>query len=505
MSRRYGCRPPPSIAQRDPLFGLDTTWRLSRALKENRRNISIKQLFSIYGPTFQSKSWIAPTKIYTIEPKNLQTIFATEFSSWGVQPMRLFAFEPFIGKGIMNTDGALWEHSRALIKPTFTRTNITDLHLDAYADHVQRLVKLIPRDGSTVDLRMLFVRLALDSSTEFLFGESIGSLTDNGVSKDAQSFLSAYSYGQSAVGQRIQLPRWKFIRKDRRFSDSCRVAHEFAEGYIAKGMSICGGTDTIKRQIRGAGEPKHYVLAHELIKGSNEPSSSIRDQLLNVFLPAHDATAVTLTNVFFNLARHPDVYDKLRSEILSAPAVWASDAEKSDHSGPKWTFERLKSVKYLQYVINETFRLNPAIGTTTRMALRDTVLPTGGRAYKKPTCEAVPIFVREGSIVTVSFYALHRRPDLFGQDAHIFRPERWETLRPVPWSYMVFGGGPRVCPGQQLALTEVGYCIVQILLEFEKIECRDAVQEFVEVYRITTESGNGAKVALWPVQRPAME
>ena len=205
--------------------------------------------------------------------------------------------------------------------------------------------------------------------------------------------------------------------------------------------------------------------------------NDIRNQLLYVFLPAHGATGVALTNVFFNLARDPSCYAKLRQEILDA------------REQATWTCERLESLKYLQYVINETFRLNPAIGTNTRMALRDTVLPTGGGSSG-----TAPIYVKEGDRVTMSFYALHRRQDLFGDDADVFRPDRWKTLRPVPWSYLTFGGGPRVCPSQQLALTEVGYTIVKILQRFPVIENRDPGNQFLEVYKITTTSRNGAKV-----------
>ena len=485
--KKHGCLPPPSIRQRDPIFGLDTLLQLVRALQENRRNKSIRQLFSTYGHTFQSTSWLSSTRIYTIEPKNLQAVFTADFSSWGVQPMRLFAFEPFVGKGIMGTDGSFWEHSRSLIKPTFTKANIADLHLAAYEVHVQHLLGLIPKNGATVDLQPLFARLALDASTEFLFGESVGSLSPRTVSKDAQSFLDAYNYGQMVVGRRLQMPKWNILTRDKRFWGSCRIAHEFVDAYIAKGVRLCNN-DKQNDGVQTRAGPQPYVLAHELIKESGESPEGIRNQLLNVFLPAHEAAGVALTNIFFNLARHPEVYAKLRQAILSAEV----------RDGTRWTFERLKSLRYLQYVISETFRLNPAIGTNTRMALRDTVLPTGGGSpdgYGKS-----PVFVRKGSVITFSFYALHRRTDLFGEDANLFRPERWASLRPAHWSYVTFGGGPRVCPGQQLALTEVGYTIVKMLKAFERIENRDPVEEFVEVYKITTDSKNGTKVALIPSQ-----
>ena len=474
LSRRkicvtHGCLPPPSLPQRDPIFGLDLLLQFFKALKENRRNMSMNELFQLHGQTFQSATW-GTTKIYTITPENLQAVFATDFSSWGVQPMRLFAFEPFVGRGIMCVDGALWEQSRALIKPTFARAQIADLHLTAYAAHVNKLIDLLPKDGSTVDLQPLFSRLALDSSTEFLFGESVGSLSPHSISTDARSFLEAYDYGQMVVGKRLHLPKWNFLTRDKKFWDSCNIAHEFVDEYIAQGRRIC------RQSENGKVAPERYILAHEMIKATRD-HSDIRYQLLNVFLPAHEATGVALTNVFFNLARNPSCYAKLRQEILDA----------GDQAA--WTFERLKSLKYLQYVINETFRLNPAIGTNTRIALRDTILPTGGGLTGTR-----PIYVTKGDIVTMNFYALHRRKDIFGDDANLFRPDRWKTLRPVPWSYVTFGGGPRVCPGQQLALTEVAYAIVKIVQSFPVIENRDPVEEFVEVYKITTTSRNGAKV-----------
>ena len=391
--------------------------------------------------------------------------------------MRSFAFDPFVGRGIMCSDGALWEHSRTLIKPTFARAQIADLHLTAFDVHVRNLIQLIPKDETTIDLQPLFARLALDSSTEFLFGESVLSLSPTASPDGAQAFLEAFNQGQNVVGMRLHLPQWNILTRDERFKDSCRIAHEFVDRHIANALSLCGNDDLEKDQ------PQRYILAHELVRAHEHPDR-IRAELLNIFLPAHEALGVALTNIFFNLARHPEVYAKLRDEILKAGNINGT-----------WTFERLKGLKYLQQVINETFRLNPAIGTNTRMALRDTTLPTGGGSGDSP------IYVRKGDVVTTSIYDLHRRTDFFGHDSHLFRPERWETLRPIHWSYLPFGGGPRVCPGQNLALTEVGYTIVKLLEVFKTIENRDPIEEFVEVYKITTNSKNGAKVGLSLAQK----
>ena len=66
------------------------------------------------------------------------------------------------------------------------------------------------------------------------------------------------------------------------------------------------------------------------------------------------------------------------------------------------------------------------------------------------------------------------------------------------WNYLPFGGGPRACPGQNLALTEVAYVLSRMAQEFEEIECRDEVAAYIEKLQLTTTSRNGAKIALKP-------
>ena len=73
-----------------------------------------------------------------------------------------------------------------------------------------------------------------------------------------------------------------------------------------------------------------------------------------------------------------------------------------------------------------------------------------------------PIFVRKGEIVVASVYVLHRRREVYGDDAQIFRPERGEHMKLGHWDYLPFSAGPRVCPGQRLALTQVAYGFFQL-------------------------------------------
>ncbi|KAI4122701.1 MAG: hypothetical protein LQ338_005665 [Usnochroma carphineum] len=376
----------------------------------------------------------------------------------------------------MTADGPFWAHSRALLKPTFSRAQISDL--SAYSVHVEHLLAALSvHNGLDVDLKPFFEKLALDSSTEFLFGHSTGSLTPS-PTLDAQAFLQAYNYGQAGIGKRMQLPQWNFLTRDKRFWRSCSLARAFVEGCVTQ-ASASQKEPTYKT-------PTRLVLAHQLAAQTRD-YEDIVNQLLNVFLPAHDATAVALTNIFFHLSRHPTVYATLRREIM-AMGPYAT-----------WTFERLKACKYLQAVTNETFRLNPSIGQMNRIALRDTVLPTGGGRDATS-----PVFVKKGTVLTTSFYALHRLPQLWGQESGVWRPERWlqkggdELTRVEHWTFLPFGGGPRICIGMQLALTEVAYAVGRVVQQYQRVECRDPVWDFVEEWKLTTVSRKGAKVKLVP-------
>jgi cytochrome P450 len=101
---------------------------------------------------------------------------------------------------------------------------------------------------------------------------------------------------------------------------------------------------------------------------------------------------------------------------------------------------------------------------------------------------------------------MHRRKDIYGPDALEFRPERWEgdQLRDVGWGYLPFNGGPRVCLGQDFALTEAAYAVARIIQVWPKIEVHEEAAQESEVrigeekQRLTlvVSSADGCKVKL---------
>ena len=478
-----GCKPASRVPQLDPILGLDVAFRLFKSYRGGQRNANFKAEHEEHGSTFQSHT-LGKTRIFTIDPSNLRAIFVTDFEDWGVEPLRLSPWDPLVGRGVMDTDGTFWRHSREMVQPLFKRAQALDL--ESFDKNVVRLLSLLPKDGSTVDLQPLFSRLILDFTTEFLFGKCCNSLTPS-PNEDAMGFLNAFHYGQAGIGKRTQLPYLSNFTSDKKFWQSTKTVHEFVDRQIGKAVrrSVCLSLPLEPQDKASQQQRARYILADELISTHND-HVDVRHQLLNTFLAAHDTTAVLMTNVMFHLARHPTIYAKLRAEITNVSAT----SLLIDTN----TFVKLP---YLHAVVLETSRVRPVVGQTARVALKDTILPSGGGSSAKS-----PVYVGKGTSVQINYFALHRRSEVFGPDAEKFVPERWMEPAKVKdheigfWEFLPFSGGPRVCPAQVMAMTQAKYVIARIVDTFPSLVNRDPVFEFVERYRISTDSKNGCKVGL---------
>jgi cytochrome P450 len=490
--RKSGCAAPPTLPSRDPFFNLDNVKDMLQTLAENRRIRSIYEQSHKYGFTYQ---WwpFGKRLIQTSDPKIVQFIHAIEPEKFGIAPQRESVTGPLIGHGLITSDEPIWSFMRPLLKPVFTRTQIADRV--SFDVHVSRFMELLPVDGSTVNLRPLFESLILDASSEFIFGESFDSQSSSSdrapeKSIDSRKFIESFNYGMKGIGKRIIFGKLRFLIRDPLFWSSCRFVQNTTRAHIERVMRQLQ-TNTDKTTEIENREQKTTVL-RELLEETQD-MDVLCSQLLNVFFAGRDAPAIALTSVFFVLSRHPRVWERIRAEVHGL--------QSEDLS-----FEKLKSLRYVQHTINEgrtmpfkgtifiadssclVLRLYPPLANNSRICLQETILPSGGGADG-----TLPIRVFPGDTISVSYYTLHRRADFF-EDPEAFRPERWQTLR-TTWEFLPFAGGPRHCPAQQLAVFWIGYVVARMALRFQEIRNMDPVDDFVEEVKLNLQSRNGAKVA----------
>ena len=360
----------------------------------------------------------------------------------------------------------MWHNSRQLIRPQFVKDRLSDI--DIFEQHSQVLISKIEQSEEIDTLDMMF-RYTLDAATHFLLGHSVDSLE---VPKTAfadafsnaqrvQSLAVRVGYAAEDVYRNLPLTiysplNWAVPRKRMGFYDSVKVINDFVSTFIDTALAL-SPEELEKKTSHDEG----YTFLHA-IAGYTRDRRTLRDQIVNVLLAGRDTTACTLTWAIYHLSLDPVITAKLRQEIIDRVGL-----------DRKPTYEDLKNMKYLQHIINETLRLYPVVPYNIREALKDTTLPTGGGPDGQQ-----PIGVLAGTPVAYSTLIMQRRVDLYPAPSAefpppaAFAPDRWNTWTPKSWSYVPFNGGPRICIGQQFALTEMGYTLVRLLQRFETVENR---------------------------------
>ncbi|KAK4545678.1 hypothetical protein LTR36_002631 [Oleoguttula mirabilis] len=515
FATQHGCAEPEDVTE--PWYQRHKRLQRVLAIKKSGEDIIDDIIGSDFrdSNTAQRRAFEGSKTILTIEPANLQAVLATQFKDFETGHIRYQQLSPILGRSIFTSDGAFWEHSRALFRPQFARDNINDLESTDRA--ASALIEALgPTDASgwtpDGDMLPLFFNFTLDTASEFLFGESVDSQTLAMKAKvqqnsEAYDVEKAGSAGMQATSEqfrddlvivgdhiltRIRMQSLYWVGDSLRFRKAIRSAKRFTEcvylNHIAS-ESECSLTVFliryfVQRAIDAAkldkvdGE-KANLLAK--LATQSQDREELRDQTLAILFAGRDTTASLLGFCFVRLALHPDILKKLRGTLLTDFVP-----------GKPVTFAQLKSCRYLQHFLNEVLRLHPTVPLNARVAARDTTLPVGGGKD-----QSEPVAVRKGETIGYSVYLMHRRKDLWGEDASEFKPERWEQRIPA-WQFLPFNGGPRICLGQQFALTEASYVLVRLLREFDSIEPVDRAQmlRFKKGLGLTMWPGDGVKVRL---------
>ncbi|KAI4151098.1 MAG: hypothetical protein LQ340_003693 [Diploschistes diacapsis] len=467
--------------------------------------------------------------ITTMEPKNIQAILATQFKDFSLGERRRKWLTPLLGVGIFTSDGSAWEHSRAMLRPQFNRSQVSDLKLEE--QHIQNMMLALQTNPSSsyatsekrsnwtapVDLQVLFFRLTLDSACEFLFGESVdsqirnlpgnadllssaGKITTNSATDEA-NFAAAFDRGQAWLSMRSRLgPLYWLIDGPSQRRDA-KACHDFVDHFVELALTTASpsgrrasqtelekGDPTPQRRLNASGGERFVFL--EALAAQTQDPLELRSQILNILLAGRDTTASLLGWTFYLLARHPDIWAKLRAAVVADFGAYAPNGTASI------SFSSLKSCGYLQHVLSEVLRLYPVVPINLREAVRDTTLPVGGGEDGKS-----PVFVRKGQQVDYSVHVMHRLKSLWGEDADEFKPERWAGRKPG-WEYLPFNGGPRICIGQQFAITEASYVIVRLLQRFDAVENLDTSRVPTHNLTLTSCPAAGVQVRLREATSP---
>ena len=174
--------------------------------------------------------------------------------------------------------------------------------------------------------------------------------------------------------------------------------------------------------------------------GQGFADREVRDQLMTLMFAGHDTSTSTLTFMMYELARRPDVIEKLQEEQDRVLGGDTPDIEKLEREMP-----------YLDMVLDEVLRLYPPAWIGPRRAVRE--FEFNGHT------------VPEGAYLNYCSWASHRIPEFF-PDPEAFIPERFTRERKAALprgAYVPFGGGKRICIGKRFGQIEVKLVATMLL------------------------------------------
>ncbi|KAE8735497.1 Beta-amyrin 28-oxidase [Hibiscus syriacus] len=194
--------------------------------------------------------------------------------------------------------------------------------------------------------------------------------------------------------------------------------------------------------------PTQDILSHMLLtcdeNGKYMNEMDIADKILGLLIGGHDTATAAITFVVKYLAELPEIYHKVLKEQM--------EIAESKAPGELLNWEDIQKMKYSWNVACEVTRLAPPLQGAFREALDEFIydgfaIPKGWKLYW-------------------STHSTHRSPECFPEPKK-FDPSRFEGNGPAPYTYVPFGGGPRMCPGKEYARLEIQVFMHHIIKRYK--------------------------------------
>lgn len=359
-------------------------------------------------------------------PDLVETILVTKQKSFTKDAfLKQYAHDLF-GNGLLSSDGSFWLRQRRMMQPAFHRQRIQQYSEIVVAQTQAHLALVQP--GQVVDISHVMMKLTLDIVSRALFG-AINILQQQQIEHalDVTMRQFASEGWADVVTATLKIP----------------VVNKPWPDYLAAVAILDGVIDGIIAARLQDPMPHTDLLAMllEARDDDDQPMSAqqVRDECKTMFLAGHETTALTLAWTMWLVARHPQVWQSLRHEVQQVLGQRPP------------TYADIPQLVYVEQVLRESMRLYPPAFIISR-----------------ESSEAVDIgaySIAPHTDVHMSQYAMHRDARFY-TNPDAFMPARWTNAfkAQLPkYAYFPFGGGPRMCIGQQFAMMEATLILVMLV------------------------------------------
>ncbi|XP_052181156.1 uncharacterized protein LOC127794249 [Diospyros lotus] len=382
--------------------------------------------------------------------------------------------EPLLGNGILRSNGRVWAHQRKIISPEF------------FMDKVKGMV------GLMVESTQPLVRKweACIESAEG--GEEAEIRVDEDLRSVSADVISRACFGSSYFKGKQIFSKLRILQK-------AISNHALLFGLPTIGCRRREKTKTLEREIESLIWEAVEERQQECLGTSPEPETDLMQSLLdgamndhfvgkhysskrfvvdnckNIYFAGHESTAAAASWCLMLLALHPDWQARVREE--AAGLVCRLDGGPLDANS-------LPRMKMMTMVIQEALRLYPPAAFVSREALKE--------------MEIGSLTVPKGVCVWTLIPTLHRDPEIWGEDANEFKPERFANgvsgACRFRHGYLPFGMGPRLCLGRNFAMVQLKVVLAVIVSKFSF--SLSPKYRHSPAYRMIVEPGHGVQIII---------
>jgi len=341
-----------------------------------------------------------------------------------------------IGKGLLTADGDYWRQQRRLIQPGFHKKKLEALSNIMTSD-IQNFSKQLENKADKtkpVKLAQLMMELTIKVVLNSLFSNSIA---DHQIERFDEIMTALQHY----VVMKVRMPGSSGIFKLTGRSNKIKKMVAEIDDIIYKIIDERKNDQNTQNTFDDLLDMLLQTKYEDTGKGMSH--QQLRDECMIMLLAGHETSAITLTWTFYLLNQHPEIEQKVLAEIR----------EVVGNRPPE--FNDLMALSYTKQVIQEAMRIYPPAWILDREAIDENKMGN----YK----------VKKGQVVTAFIYGLHHNP-AYWENPETFMPERFATEQIKarhPFSYMPFGGGPRLCIGNNFAYMEMQLALAILLPKFK--------------------------------------
>uniref|UniRef100_A0A1W7HBX2 Cytochrome P450 n=1 Tax=Scoparia dulcis TaxID=107240 RepID=A0A1W7HBX2_SCODU len=385
--------------------------------------------------------YLGNVEIFTSDPANVEYFLKTNFANYGKGSFHHDILEGLLGDGIFTVDGEKWRHQRKMSSYEFSTRNLKNFSSGVFKTNAAKLAHIVDTAATSnqiIEIQDLFMKSALDSVFKVVLGVDLDSM--RGTSEGSQ-FSNAFDEASEMTCFRyvdISWPIKKFFNVGS--EATLRKCMKVVDGFVLK---------VIQNKIEQLNQPNEEMSRSDILSRFLEMNETdpryLKDIILSFIIAGKDTTASTLSWFFYMMCKHPHIQEKIVEEVREAAKI--IDDLSIEEIANSITEEALDKMQFLHAALSETLRLYPVVPEDGKMCFSDDTLPDG---YS----------VKKGNLISYMPFAMGRMKSLWGEDAEVFRPERWLDQNGVfrqesPFKFTAFQAGPRICLGKEFAYRQM--------------------------------------------------